>query len=161
MSTSSYQVSSKSIKQFWRRSRKCEQVYAGRTDGRTDDGRCIMTIAHSSLRLRWAKNQALMGLVALHDIDLFSPIAMPRQFTVAEIVNDVKLAEGHTAWCQALSFHSPHTVNQWIFKDLSRDALIRDMDHPSWFFKRLDPWNASWVLITTWGWPLRVKRLHV
>ena len=28
----------------------------GRTDGRTDDGRCAMTIAHSSLRLRWAKN---------------------------------------------------------------------------------------------------------
>ena len=26
------------------------------TDGRTDDGRCAMTIAHSSLRLRWAKN---------------------------------------------------------------------------------------------------------
>ena len=26
-----------------------------RTDGRTDDGRCAMTIAHSSLRLRWAK----------------------------------------------------------------------------------------------------------
>ena len=25
------------------------------TDGRTDDGRCAMTIAHSSLRLRWAK----------------------------------------------------------------------------------------------------------
>ena len=25
-------------------------------DGRTDDGRCAMTIAHSSLRLRWAKN---------------------------------------------------------------------------------------------------------
>ena len=24
-------------------------------DGRTDDGRCAMTIAHSSLRLRWAK----------------------------------------------------------------------------------------------------------
>ena len=24
------------------------------TDGRTDDGRCAMTIAHSSLRLRWA-----------------------------------------------------------------------------------------------------------
>ena len=24
----------------------------GRTDGRTDDGRCAMTIAHSSLRLR-------------------------------------------------------------------------------------------------------------
>ena len=31
----------------------------GRTDdddGRTDDGRCAMTMAHSSLRLRWAKN---------------------------------------------------------------------------------------------------------
>ena len=59
-----YQVSSKSIKRFWRRSRKC--VYGRRTDdgrrttdGRTDDGRCAMTIAHSSLRLRWAKKQFL------------------------------------------------------------------------------------------------------
>ena len=33
------------------------KVYAWRTtDGRTDDGRCAMAIAHSSLRLRWAKN---------------------------------------------------------------------------------------------------------
>ena len=55
-----YQVSSKSIQWFWRRSRKCESLRTtddGRTtDGRTDDGRCAMTIAHSSLRLRWAKN---------------------------------------------------------------------------------------------------------
>ena len=56
-----YQVSSKSIQLFWRRSRKCEKFTDGRTDdgrrtdGRTDDGRCAMTIAHSSLRLRWAK----------------------------------------------------------------------------------------------------------
>ena len=55
-----YQVSSKSIKQFWRRSRKCESLQTddGRTttdDGRTDDGRCAMTIAHLSLWLRWAK----------------------------------------------------------------------------------------------------------
>ena len=33
-----------------------ENVKSLRTDGRTDDGRCAMTIAHSSLRLRWAKN---------------------------------------------------------------------------------------------------------
>ena len=56
-----YQVSSKSIQRFWRRSRKCEKFTDGRRttdddDGRTDDGRCAMTIAHSSLRLRWAKN---------------------------------------------------------------------------------------------------------
>ena len=62
-----YQVSSKSIKQFWRRSWKCERLRTmtmttdGQTDrqtgGRTDDeGRCAMTIAHLSLRLRWAKN---------------------------------------------------------------------------------------------------------
>ena len=52
-----YQVSSKSIKRFWR-SRKCEKFTPDgrrRTDGRTDDGRCAMTIAHSSLQLRWAK----------------------------------------------------------------------------------------------------------
>ena len=47
----SYQVSSKSFRWFWRRSRNCEKF----TDGRTDNGRCAMTIAHSSLRLRWAK----------------------------------------------------------------------------------------------------------
>ena len=56
-----YQVSSKSIKRYWRRSRKCGKFTDGRTttddDGRTDDGRCAMTIAHSSLRLRWAKNR--------------------------------------------------------------------------------------------------------
>ena len=53
-----YQVSSKSIQRFWRRSRKCEKFTDGRTtDGRTDDGRCAMTIAHSSLRLRWAKKK--------------------------------------------------------------------------------------------------------
>ena len=34
---------------------KMWKVY-GRTDRRTDDGRCAMTIAHSSLRLKWAKN---------------------------------------------------------------------------------------------------------
>ena len=52
-----YQVSSKSIKRFWRRSWKCKSLRTddGRTDGRTDDGRCAMTIAHLSLWLRWAK----------------------------------------------------------------------------------------------------------
>ena len=39
---------------------KMWKVYGWRktttTDGRTDDGRCAMTIAHSSLWLRWAKN---------------------------------------------------------------------------------------------------------
>ena len=43
-----YQVSSKSIKRFWRRSWKCESL-------QTDDGRCAMTIAHLSLWLRVAK----------------------------------------------------------------------------------------------------------
>ena len=59
-----YQVSSKSIKRFWRRSWKCESLRTdgrrtdGRTDdGRTDDGRCPMTIAHLSLWLRWAKKR--------------------------------------------------------------------------------------------------------
>ena len=48
-----------SVQRFQRRSRKCESLRRtddGRTDdGRTDDWRCAMTIAHSSLRLRWAK----------------------------------------------------------------------------------------------------------
>ena len=43
LTSHSYQVSSKSIKRFWRRSRKCEKL---------TDGRRAMTIAHSSLRLR-------------------------------------------------------------------------------------------------------------
>ena len=42
-----YQVSSKSIKRFWIRSWKCESLQTD--DGRTDDGRCAMTIAHLSL----------------------------------------------------------------------------------------------------------------
>ena len=63
-----YQVSSKSIQRFWRRSRKSEKFTDGRTDGRrtddgrTDDGRCAMTIAHSSLRLGWAKNASKIWL---------------------------------------------------------------------------------------------------
>ena len=60
-----YQVSSKSIKRFWRRSWKCESLWTTdrrrRTDDdgrrRTDNGRCAMTIAHSSLRLRWANKK--------------------------------------------------------------------------------------------------------
>ena len=44
----SCQVSLNSFHRFQRRSRKCESL-------RTDDGRCAMTIAHLSLRLRWAK----------------------------------------------------------------------------------------------------------
>ena len=49
----SCQVSLNSVQRFQRRSRKCEKFTPD--DGRTDDGRCAMTIAHSSLRLRWAK----------------------------------------------------------------------------------------------------------
>ena len=47
------QVSLNSVQRFQRRSRKCESLRRT-TDGRIDDGRCAMTIAHSSLRLRWA-----------------------------------------------------------------------------------------------------------
>ena len=50
-----YQVSTKSIKRFWRRRRNAKKYGRRTTDGRTDDGRRAMTIAHSSLRLRWAK----------------------------------------------------------------------------------------------------------
>ena len=50
----SCQVSLNSVKWFQRRSRKCESLRTT-TDGRTEDGRCAMTIAHLSLWLRWAK----------------------------------------------------------------------------------------------------------
>ena len=65
-----YQVSSKSIKRFWRRSRKCESLRT--TDGRTDDGRCAMTIAHSSLWLRWAKNDKRKDFLSLWVKRLFN-----------------------------------------------------------------------------------------
>ena len=45
------QVSLNSVQRFQRRSRKCESLK------RTDEGRCAMTIAHSSLRLGWAKKE--------------------------------------------------------------------------------------------------------
>ena len=51
----SCQVSLNSVQRFQRRSWKCESLRMDgrrRTDGRTDDGRCAMTIAHLSLRLR-------------------------------------------------------------------------------------------------------------
>ena len=52
----SCQVLLNSVQWFQRRSQKCESLR--RTDERTtDDRRCAMTIAHSSLQLRWAKNQ--------------------------------------------------------------------------------------------------------
>ena len=48
----SYQVSSKSIKRFWRRSLKCKLSNGRRTDGQTtDDGQRVITIGHWSLRL--------------------------------------------------------------------------------------------------------------
>ena len=60
----SCQVSLNSLQQFQRRSTKCENF--SRTD---DDGQCAMTIAHSSLRLRSAKNANL-----LEDIEILLPV---------------------------------------------------------------------------------------
>ena len=60
-----YQVSSKSIKRFWRRSWKCESLQTD-DDGRTDDGRCAMTIAHLSLWLRWANKQSINSSALKH-----------------------------------------------------------------------------------------------
>ena len=65
-----YQVSSKSIKRFWRRSWKCEKFTD--EDGRTTtttDGRRAMTIAHLSLWLRWAKNTNLV-----EDVKILLPV---------------------------------------------------------------------------------------
>ena len=53
-----HQVSSKSIKQFWRRSWKCKLSNGRLTDRRqttTDDGQRMITIAHWSLRLMCPK----------------------------------------------------------------------------------------------------------
>ena len=56
---------------FWE---EVENVKSLRTDddgGRTDDGRCAMTIAHSSLRLRWAKKSTTdFQRLPPHDLDL-------------------------------------------------------------------------------------------
>ena len=52
----SCQVALNSVQRFQRRSRKCESLRTT-DDGRTDDGRCAMTIGHLSLWLRWAKNK--------------------------------------------------------------------------------------------------------
>ena len=54
----SCQVSLNSVQWFQRRSRKCEKLtmdHGGTTDGRTDDGQCVITIVHSSLWLRCTK----------------------------------------------------------------------------------------------------------
>ena len=68
---------------------KMWKVY-GRTDddGRTDDGRCAMTIAHSSLRLRWAKKE-----VKLHGHKQIQRILVPCPATTLTL-KTVK------AWCQ-------------------------------------------------------------
>ena len=64
-----YQVSSKSIQWFWRRSRNCENFTDDRqTDGWTDKGRCAMTIAHSSLQLWWAKKRMTKAVAYKFDI---------------------------------------------------------------------------------------------
>ena len=66
---SSCQVLLNSVQPFQRRSRKCESLR--RTDdGRTDDGRCAMTIAHSSLRLRWAKNHSYFLILQIELLTL-------------------------------------------------------------------------------------------
>ena len=49
----SCQVSLNSVQWFQRRSRKCEKLTTD--DGRTDDGQCVITIVHLSLRLRCTK----------------------------------------------------------------------------------------------------------
>ena len=60
----SYQVTLNSVRQFQRRSRKCEKLTTdGRRtdDGRTDDGQSVITIVHLSLRLRCTKQEAHVG----------------------------------------------------------------------------------------------------
>ena len=51
----------------------------GRTDGRTDDGLCAMTIAHLRLRLRWAKKEEREGI----GIDNISAELLKADATVA------------------------------------------------------------------------------
>ena len=63
MSTSSLPSFIKIHQAVLEKKSKMWKVY-GRTtdDGRRTDGRCAMKIAHSSLRLRWAKNQKLLNM---------------------------------------------------------------------------------------------------
>ena len=49
-----------------------EEVENVKVYGRTNDGRCAMTIAHLSLRLRWAKNRWQPWLLIGRDIFDFS-----------------------------------------------------------------------------------------
>ena len=47
---------------------KCEKLTDGRTDGRTtNDGRSVVTIAHLTLWVRWAKNEYLLSKLKKKD----------------------------------------------------------------------------------------------
>ena len=47
---------------------KCEKLTDGRTDGRTtNDGRSVVTIAHMTLWVRWAKNEYLLSKLKKKD----------------------------------------------------------------------------------------------
>ena len=61
MSTSSLQSFIKIHRAVLEKKLKMWKFTDGRTDGRTDDGRCAMTIAHLSLWLRWAKNMSAIS----------------------------------------------------------------------------------------------------
>ena len=82
-----YQVSSKSIKRFWKRSRKCEKFTPdGRrrtTDGRTDERRTVR-YDNSSLEpwLRWAKNPFKMTYVTNLRLILTKKFARVRMVTL-------------------------------------------------------------------------------
>ena len=80
------------------------KVNAGRTqDGRTDDGRCAMTIAHLSLRLRWAKK--LIFSLSLSHVTTW-------HVSLSQMLNDT-LWSGHIQWqpptCQTLYRTRPLT----------------------------------------------------
>ena len=69
------------------------------TDGRTDDGRCAMTIAHSSLRLRWAKNQWVF-------VKHYSmPLAATKSKKLILASRSKSMSQGHWPWCHLKGHH--------------------------------------------------------
>ena len=74
-----------------------ENVKSLRTDdddGRTDDGRCAMTIAHSSLQLRWAKKKTVLNFYYMIEFNLFFVF----QFNLAKSIKFAEKNKNNWTW---------------------------------------------------------------